>query len=288
MITFSGLILVDDRTIASYNFDEKKFIVVMVNKNVAKKEDKSGESAAAGSTAATTTTPTVSTAKKDEPSEPAKNTEYEGNDSIQIHEIGINGGIYYIDRVKLDATSSTPASQPSTGGESTVAGAPSAQLAAESALLMGDEYNSMVTNIMEMGYTREMVEQALRASFNNPDRAVEYLLSGIPDGGNLEELDNTIGGAGAAVAAAMASGGEGAGNINIPTGGDGNADPLAFLRSQPQFHQMRTLIHQNPELLNAALQQVRRSTNFKSDEFLPNVSSSDWPNESRPTSFDIG
>lgn len=163
----------------------------------------------------------------------------------------------FIHSVKSDTTSTTPAaSQQASGAEAAVAGAPSAQLAAESALLMGDEYNSMVTNIMEMGYSREMVEQALRASFNNPDRAVEYLLSGIPDGGNLEELDNTIGGAGAAVAAAIAAGGEGAGNINIPTGGDGNADPLAFLRSQPQFHQMRTLIHQNPELLNAALQQV--------------------------------
>lgn len=161
-----------------------------------------------------------------------------------------------IHRVKADTTASAPVSQPAIGRESAAAGAPSAQLAAESALLMGDEYNSMVTNIMEMGYSREMVEQALRASFNNPDRAVEYLLSGIPDGGNLEELDNTIGGAGAAVAAAIASGGEGAGNINIPAGTDGNADPLAFLRSQPQFHQMRTLIHQNPELLNAALQQV--------------------------------
>lgn len=113
----------------------------------------------------------------------------------------------------------------------------------------GDEYNSMVTNIMEMGYSRAEVERALRASFNNPDRAVEYLLSGIPES-NLEELNNPVGSAASGLAD------DTAGNINIPAGTEGNADPLAFLRSQPQFHQMRNLIHQNPELLNAALQQV--------------------------------
>lgn len=138
-----------------------------------------------------------------------------------------------------------------------------AQVAAESALLMGDEYQQMISNIMEMGYCREMVEQALRASYNNPDRAVEYLLSGIPDGNFDEnELDPSAAAAEAVSGDRTVSGsGGGGGQIRVPASGElqDGGDPLAFLRSQPQFHQMRQLIHQNPEFLNAVLQQVRKN-----------------------------
>ncbi|KAL0276977.1 UNVERIFIED_CONTAM: hypothetical protein PYX00_004424 [Menopon gallinae] len=113
---------------------------------------------------------------------------------------------------------------------------------AESTLLMGDEYQRSLRNIMDMGYAQDQVERALRASFNNPDRAVEYLLIGLPsdvddDTGDAANEDRPV-------------------NPLSPDTGANEEDPLAFLRSQPQFQQMRQVIQSNPQLLNAVLQQI--------------------------------
>lgn len=46
-----------------------------------------------------------------------------------------------------------------------------------SSFLSGDGLQAAVNNMVEMGFPKEQVLRAMRASFNNPDRAVEYLMT---------------------------------------------------------------------------------------------------------------
>lgn len=214
-----GCILEDEKIVSSYNIDEKKFIVVMVKK------------APASATSAAPSAPA-----KEEP----KASTTDKKDETQ----------------KSPVNTSNPTTPAKVDAPSTAASASPQVAQAESNLVMGEGYNSMVQNIMEMGYDREAVVRALNASFNNPDRAVEYLIMGIPEtavqdrpapvGGNDQSGESRTGGNAPAVPAAAIPGDAGADDMS----------PLEFLRGQSQFNQMRSVIQQNPEMLNAVLQQI--------------------------------
>ncbi|CAF91196.1 unnamed protein product, partial [Tetraodon nigroviridis] len=122
-------------------------------------------------------------------------------------------------------------------------------LDASSALVTGAEYEAMLTEIISMGYERERVVAALRASFNNPHRAVEYLLTGIPSS-PVQESNPPAQAPAPLPTESPASPAEGC----FPACPGEN--PLAFLRNQPQFLHMRQAIQQNPNLLSALLQQL--------------------------------
>lgn len=121
--------------------------------------------------------------------------------------------------------------------------------AAESTIVLGEDYERMVTQIMEMGYDRSSVERALRASFNNPDRAVEYLLSGIP--ADINEDAPPAGQPSQQSSSSTEAAAAGAGSDS--------SNPLEFLRNQPQFQQMRQVVQSNPTLLNTLIQQIGRN-----------------------------
>jgi len=137
----------------------------------------------------------------------------------------------------METGPTTPAAPAPTGGDS--------------GLVVGEDYNRMVQNIQDMGYERSQVEAALRASFNNPDRAVEYLLTGIPP-----QMD--VGGGGPA--AVVGGGGGGGAPVPVPAaGGAPGENPLAFLRDHEMFQQIRSVIQQNPNMLSTMLQQIGQS-----------------------------
>jgi UV excision repair protein RAD23 len=48
--------------------------------------------------------------------------------------------------------------------------------------VVGAELEKAIEELQAMGFPRDQCVAALRAAFNNPDRAVEYLLNGIPEG----------------------------------------------------------------------------------------------------------
>jgi len=102
-----------------------------------------------------------------------------------------------------------------------------------------------------MGYPREQVVAALRASYNNPDRAVEYLLSGIPD--------NVIT---AQQPPQAPAGGQGVAEQDVDEEEDvveEGGDPLDFLRRHPAFANMRRMVQQNPNSLAQLMQQIGQS-----------------------------
>lgn len=201
-LIYAGKILTDDQPLTEYNIDEKKFIVVMVTKL------KTGTSSAASEE-------DHADGDNKEEATPSPVVPPSSNPSVQSAPNPT---------ALQDPPAPTSAPTTCVGGQ------------AESALLMGEDYNIMVTNIMDMGYEREQVMQALRASFNNPDRAVEYLLTGIP-AQLFEDLPEDPPEA-------------------QETLQEQGQHPLAFLRMQPQFQQMRQVIQQNPQLLNAVLEQI--------------------------------
>lgn len=227
-LIYAGVILVDDHTISSYNVDEKKFIVVMLTRDTASStcQSRIKEADNAQNRLCLNTQPL--------PSEITSNSDTFCGSTNQP--------------IIISATNETKQRNDLVGELENV----SLQSRAESNLLMGDEYTQTVQSLIEMGYPREQVERAMSASFNNPERAVEYLINGLPaEDENIFHVDEE-----STNPSLVQSGPQNISALSTGHSTGSSSDPFEFLRSQPQFLQMRSLIYQNPHLLHAVLQQI--------------------------------
>ncbi|KAF3432512.1 hypothetical protein FNV43_RR27252 [Rhamnella rubrinervis] len=143
---------------------------------------------------------------------------------------------------------------------------------AASHLVAGNNLEQTIQQIMDMGggnWDRDTVTRALRAAYNNPERAVDYLYSGIPEAAEVavpvahfpaSQATET----GANTAAVPASGAPNSAPLNMfpqealggAGAGAGALGSLDFLRNNPQFQALRTMVQANPQILQPMLQEL--------------------------------
>lgn len=252
MLIHQGKVLKDATTLEENKVIENSFIVIMMTKT---KASPSGTSSASG--AATTQAQPVSAVP------PSSATP--------------------------SATSQTPSSvvaPPQSVPEPAPAAAPTAAPASDSVLdvygqaasnlVAGSNLEATVQQILDMGggsWDRDTVVRALRAAFNNPERAVEYLYSGIPEqaevppvapvparglGANPPAINPPV----QASQPAAPTGGPNANPLDLfpqglpSMGSNAGAGTLDFLRNSQQFQALRAMVQANPQILQPMLQEL--------------------------------
>ncbi|KIH88312.1 UV excision repair protein RAD23 [Sporothrix brasiliensis 5110] len=156
-LIYSGKILKDEETVESYKIEEKGFVVCVVNKP---KAPPAAASAAQSSTAA------ASSASAPAPATPARSAGPAATPAAPVAAAAASSG--------APAATPTPAAR-----------ANDANYTDPNSFSVGPALQEAIANMEAMGFERSQINAAMRAAYNNPDRAVEYLLTGIPD--NLQQ-----------------------------------------------------------------------------------------------------
>ncbi|KAI9300250.1 hypothetical protein BJ944DRAFT_209390 [Cunninghamella echinulata] len=257
-LIFSGKILDNAKTVKDYNISEKDFLVVMVAKSKVTKP-----------AAATTSTPKKETAEQPKPSQDAStpSTATTATTTAPV--------------TSTDTTATSTTTATATPPASTTETSQPTSTTPGSQLVVGSELEQVIQNMMEMGFERDQINRALRASYNNPDRAVEYLFNGIPESVEREFQSNQQQQQeeGETTPAANT-------NVQTPTSPNttqqsqnlftqaaaaqqqqqqqnqqqsaGSVD-FSQLRNTAQFQQLRQLVQTNPAMLQPLLQQLGQS-----------------------------
>ncbi|KAK4410675.1 Ubiquitin receptor b [Sesamum angolense] len=222
LLIHNGKVLKDESTLAENKVSEDGFLVVMLSKSKS-----SGSSGSTSSQAA-----------------PACNT-----------------------TPAAEARPSVPA--PKSTGSAPVAPTASDPLDpyrdAASNLVASNNLEQTIQQLIDMGggsWDKETVTRALRAAYNNPERAVDYLYSGIPESAEVAvplaqpAVDSV------AATGPPASGAPNSSPLNLfpqetVSGAAGaGLGSLDFLRNNQQFQALRSLVQANPQILQPMLQEL--------------------------------
>lgn len=231
LLIHNGKVLKDESTLAENKVSEDGFLVVMLSK-----------SKASGFGGTSSTLPAATAAPSSNPTPP------EASPPVLAS--------------KSNASASNLEPLP--------AGAPSnAYGEAASNLVAGTNMEQTIQQIMDMGggtWDKETVTRALRAAYNNPERAVDYLYSEIPE---MAEVAVPVAAGGANSAAqtgtdsvAAVSGAPNSSPLNLfpqeNLSGDAAAGlgSLDFLRNNQQFQALRSMVQANPQILQPMLQEL--------------------------------
>lgn len=204
-----GKVMSDEKTVEEYKLKEGDFIVVMVSK------------------------PKVVKEKKPEPTPAPSQPVSSGSGGMNAPSQNTTTG------AQQTHTTTAPPPVPNPTGQAQPTGSSEG-----GGILRGEALENTLKDMQEMGFPREECMRALRAAYYNPDRAVDYLLNGIPDDADQEQPpshSHTSGGH-------HAEGGEGAG-----------ANPLSFLQNNPMFSQLRQRLISEPQFFQTFMNQLAQT-----------------------------
>ncbi|RDX58498.1 Ubiquitin receptor RAD23d, partial [Mucuna pruriens] len=241
MLIHQGKVLRDDTTLEENKVVENNFVVIMLSKN---KVSSSGASTASPAPSNPAAQPESSLPPTSSTSQPPASTVVQGESNSE----------------------QSPVITPPTTAISSIYGN------AASNLIAGSNLESTIQQILEMGggnWDRETVTRALRAAFNNPERAIEYLYSGIPEQADVPAVARSpVTGQAEnssliqAPQPAVPTGGPNTNPLNLfpqglpDMGTNDNAGDLDFLRNSQQFQALRAMVQANPQILQPMLQEL--------------------------------
>jgi UV excision repair protein RAD23 len=166
-LIYVGKILKDEQTLQTAGIKANDSLVVMISKKKA-----AATPAPAGTASFSAATPANTAA--------TPNTQAANINTNQSTATATSTAANTTSTIAPNATSTTPANAQSTTAAAANNVNSSTSTAAASGFVIGDAQNETLVNLMSLGFERDQVMAALRAAYNNPDRAADYLFNGIP------------------------------------------------------------------------------------------------------------